>query len=84
MIFLQVLIALIIGLFIYVTLAAVIRRFWMGPPAEPDPETLEKVNLEYRCDVCGSQVTMTVAPQGEVLDAPRHCKEDMILVTPIN
>ena len=84
MIIVQILIGIAIALVIYVTLAGALRKFWMGPPAEPDPETLEKVDIAYRCAVCGAEVTMTVAPQGDVLDAPRHCKEDMIIVTPVN
>ena len=30
-----------------------------------------------RCTVCGAEVTMTAAPDEEV-DAPRHCREDMV------
>lgn len=77
-----VLIALILGVLLYVTLAGVLRRFWISAPSEPDPETIESVNINFRCGVCGAEVTMTMAPQGEVPEAPRHCREDMILVTP--
>lgn len=81
MIVVQIICGFLIGAGLYVVLAGALRKFWMGPPSEPDPESLEKVNLAYRCSVCGAEVTMTVAPQGDVLDAPRHCKEDMYLTT---
>ncbi len=50
------------------------------PPAEPDPTAIRKVHYRYRCGVCGTEVTMTAAPEGEVPNAPRHCREDMNLV----
>jgi hypothetical protein len=50
------------------------------PPAEPDETLLRPVNYRYRCTVCGTEVVMTSAPDGDVPDAPRHCREDMSLV----
>ena len=49
------------------------------PPDEPDLSKLEPVDYRYRCMVCGAEVTMTRAPGDEEPDAPRHCREDMIL-----
>ncbi len=59
----------------------------IGGLADPIPEPLEagllrKVKLVYRCSICGAEVRMTVAPT-EDPEAPRHCLEDMELVTPI-
>jgi hypothetical protein len=51
------------------------------PPPPPAGE-LRKVRLVYRCSLCGTEVRMTSA-NDEVPDAPRHCMEDMDLVTPI-
>ena len=55
--------------------------------AQPVPEPLEagklrKVKLVYRCSICGAEVKMTVA-SSEDPEPPRHCLEDMELVTPI-
>lgn len=55
--------------------------------AQPVPEPLEagklrKVKLVYRCSICGAEVKMTVA-SSEDPEAPRHCMDDMELVTPI-
>jgi len=52
------------------------------PPPPPDPGTIRRVRLVYRCSVCGAEVRMTAAPS-EDPEAPRHCMEDMDLVTPI-
>jgi len=53
------------------------------PMAEPPPPgEMRKVKIEYRCDICGSEVRMTSAPDEEP-PAPRHCLEDMILITPV-
>lgn len=55
--------------------------------AQPVPEPLEagklrKVKLVYRCDICGAEVKMTAAAS-EDPEPPRHCLEDMQLITPI-
>jgi hypothetical protein len=65
---------------IYVIGAAIIRKFHIEAPAEPDPEDLVPVDLRYRCGVCGAEVTMTAAPDEEPTP-PRHCREDMDLVS---
>ena len=54
-----------------------------APPAEPPPPgEMRKVKLNYRCDICGSEARMTMAPD-EDPPAPRHCLEDMDLLSPI-
>ena len=50
------------------------------PPPLPSGE-LRRVNLRYRCPVCGMELKMTAAPDEEPA-APRHCLEDMDLVAP--
>jgi hypothetical protein len=51
-------------------------------PEPPPPGELRKVKIEYRCTICGTELRMTVA-NDEMPDAPRHCLEDMDLVTPV-
>jgi hypothetical protein len=51
-------------------------------PEPPDPGELRKVKLTYRCAICGAEVRMTIAPQQDP-EPPRHCLEDMDLVTPV-
>jgi hypothetical protein len=54
------------------------------PIPEPPPAgELRKVKLTFRCSICGTEVRMTTA-NDEMPDPPRHCLEDMDLVTPVD
>jgi hypothetical protein len=60
----------------------------LGGLAQPVPEPppageLRKVKLTYRCSICGTEVRMTTA-NDEMPEPPRHCLEDMDLVTPVD
>lgn len=50
-------------------------------PEPPPPGELRKVKLVYRCSVCGTEVRMTSAVDANP-DPPRHCMDDMDLLTP--
>ena len=76
----KVAVAIAACLCIYLTGTFVVRSLSHGPPPEPEIGRLRKVNYRYRCTVCGTEVTMTAAPEDEVPNAPRHCREDMNLV----
>jgi hypothetical protein len=52
-------------------------------PEPPPPGELRKVKLMFRCSICGTEVRMTAA-NDEMPDPPRHCQEDMDLVTPVD
>lgn len=73
------LIALAIGLAILIVTLRVARMIAAGPPPEPDPDAVQEVALDYRCSVCGMQLTVTHA-QDHDEEPPRHCREDMIPV----
>jgi len=51
-------------------------------PEPPPPGELRKVRIVYRCAVCGTEVRMTTA-NDEVPAPPRHCMDEMELVTPV-
>jgi hypothetical protein len=54
-----------------------------APPVEPpEPGQLRKINVKYRCDVCGVELKLTLAPD-EDPPPPKHCLEDMIVVAPL-
>jgi hypothetical protein len=54
------------------------------PVPEPPPAgELRKVRIMYRCSICGTEVRMTVA-NDEMPDPPRHCQDEMDLVTPVD
>jgi hypothetical protein len=52
----------------------------MAPP--PPAGELRKVNVRYRCSVCGLEIKLTLAPD-EDPPPPRHCLEDMDVVAPL-
>lgn len=61
---------------------AVLRALSTPLPAPPPPGELRKVNLRFRCSVCGTELRMTAAPD-EDPEPPRHCLEDMQVVAPV-
>lgn len=79
--FVRIGIALVAGLVIYAVATASIRMFKTMPPEEVPPGDLRPVDYRYRCIVCGAEVTMTGTPGDEVPEPPRHCREDMALVS---
>ena len=77
----RILIAVLVAVLLYLFAVRLVRGMMRpGPPDEPDIATLRPVELHYRCQICGAEVTMTAAPGDEEPDAPRHCKDDMVLV----
>lgn len=81
----------VVRLLIAIGAATLIIRIGMAvlrglayPINEPPPAgEMRKVKMTYRCDICGTEVRMTLAPD-EDPEAPRHCLEDMRLVTPVD
>jgi hypothetical protein len=76
---LRIVVAVAVAVTLYVIGANLLRKFHVAPPAEVDPDDIKPVNLRFRCIVCGAEVTMTAAQEGDP-EAPRHCREDMVLV----
>lgn len=58
----------------------ILGSFARPVPAPPDPGELRKVRLIYECSICSTTVRMTMA-NDEVPEPPRHCMEDMALLT---
>ena len=63
-----------------------VGRMMLGGLIRPIPEPppageLRRVKLLFRCSICGTEVRMTSA-NDQVPDPPRHCLEDMDLMTP--
>ena len=61
---------------------AVLRMLGRGQPQPPPAGEMRKVDLRYRCDLCGAEVRMTLADD-EMPEPPRHCQDEMRLVTPV-
>jgi hypothetical protein len=62
---------------------AMLRGLARPVPEPPPVGELRKVKIAFRCDVCGMEARMTLAPD-EDPDPPRHCLEDMRLITPVD
>ncbi|MFP3913521.1 MAG: hypothetical protein ACOCUZ_00120 [bacterium] len=74
----QILIALGIGAVIWVVSMKMLRML-VTPPPEVDPDDVVETHQDYRCSVCGTEVTLRVANVRE--DAPpKHCREEMVPV----
>ncbi len=76
-------IAIVIALVIMRIGIAVMTSFVRPMPEPPPAGELRKVKLLYRCSVCGTEVRMTAAVD-EDPDPPRHCMDEMDLLTPVD
>lgn len=59
-----------------------LRALSRPPIPPPEPGELRKVNVRFRCDVCGVELKLTLAPDDDP-PPPRHCLEDMVEVAPL-
>ncbi|MGF1617687.1 MAG: hypothetical protein ACFCU2_07735 [Acidimicrobiia bacterium] len=76
--FIDVLLALVLGFTIWRGSIAMIRMM-STPPPEIDPDDVKEVDQDYRCTVCGAELTMRAVNVRDEA-APRHCREDMVPV----
>ena len=60
----------------------VLRALANPLPEPPPPGEMRRINLRYRCGICGVELKLTAAPE-EDPPPPRHCLEDMQLVAPV-
>lgn len=78
----KIVIAIFAALVIFRVGYAILRTLSTPMPGPPPPGELRKVKMLYRCSLCGAEVRMTMA-NDETPEPPRHCMEDMELVTPV-
>lgn len=73
---LDILLALFFAWVIWKSSIAVIRLLSTPPPAV-DPTDVVAIDQDYRCSVCGAELTMrSVNPLED--KPPRHCREEMV------
>ena len=72
---LNVIIAILMGYVIWRVSISTLRML-ATPPPDIDPADIVETEQKFRCSICGTEVTMTVANVVEQ-KAPRHCREDM-------
>jgi len=71
----------VLAAYVILRIGMFMLRSIASPPPTPEEGELRKVNLRYRCSICGAEVKMTQASE-ELPEPPRHCMEDMDLVAP--
>ncbi len=74
--------ALLIGLLLWKTGIGMLRSMTTPLPPPPPAGEMRRINVKYRCSMCGLEIKMTLAPD-EDPPPPRHCLEDMDLIAPI-
>jgi hypothetical protein len=72
---------LLIGVVIMRVGVGMLRSLGTPMPGPPPAGEMRRVNLRYRCSLCGTEVRMTSAID-ELPEPPRHCMEDMDLLAP--
>jgi hypothetical protein len=77
-----VIVAVVVAAFLLKVGLALLRGLGSPLPPPPPAGEMRRVNLKYRCSICGAEVKMTLATD-EMPEAPRHCQEDMDLVAPV-
>jgi hypothetical protein len=73
---------ILMGVVLWKSGVAMLRSMTTPMPPPPPAGELRKVNVRYRCSVCGLEIKLTLAPD-EDPPPPKHCLEDMDLVAPI-
>ncbi len=73
---------LLIGVVLWKAGMGMLQSLSHPPAPPPEPGALRKVNVRYRCDVCGTELKMTMAPDDDP-PPPKHCLEEMIVVAPL-
>jgi hypothetical protein len=77
-----VLLGLVVMVVVWRVGMAMLKALSAPPAPPPEPGELRKVNVRYRCDVCGVELRLTMAPDDDP-PPPKHCLEDMIVVAPL-
>lgn len=72
----------LMGWFLWKTGTMMLRSMTSLPPEPPPVGELRKVNRRYRCDVCGTEMRLTMAPDDDP-PPPTHCLEEMTEVAPL-
>jgi hypothetical protein len=74
----DIVLAVLIGLTIWIGSVTVIRML-STPPPEVDPDDIVIVDQDYKCTVCGAELTMRAVNPAED-KPPKHCREEMVAV----
>ena len=70
------------GLVLWTSVIGMLRGLAAPRPTPLPAGEMRRVNVRYRCSVCGLEIRLTMAPD-EDPPPPRHCLEDMDVMAPI-
>jgi hypothetical protein len=73
---------LLMGVVLWKVGIGMLRALSRPLPPPPPAGEMRRVNVRYRCGVCGVELRLTMAPD-EDPPPPRHCLEDMDVVAPL-
>ncbi|MCY3563759.1 MAG: hypothetical protein F4Z79_02600 [Acidimicrobiia bacterium] len=71
-------VALLIGVVVW-RLCLWFLRAMAAAPDQPDPDSIVEAYQDYRCTLCGTELTVRMASVSET-SPPRHCREEMVAV----
>ena len=73
----------VLAMYLIVRAGLAILRGMAAPiPEPPPPGELRKVKIQFQCQMCGTEVRMTMSTDEEP-EPPRHCMQEMELVAPV-
>lgn len=75
---LDLVVALLIGVAVW-RLCLWFLRALAAHPEQQAPGAVVEMEQDYRCSLCGTELTVRVASVSETA-APRHCREEMVAV----
>jgi hypothetical protein len=76
------LVGIVIMVIVWRSGIGMLRGMTSSLPPPPPAGEMRRINVRYRCSVCGVELRMVMAPDQDP-PPPRHCLEDMDLVAPI-
>jgi hypothetical protein len=75
-------VGLLIMRFVWKFGIGMLRSMTTSMPPPPPSGEMRKINVRYRCSVCGVELRVVMAPD-EDPPPPKHCLEDMDIVAPL-
>ncbi|MEY3805488.1 MAG: hypothetical protein RIR69_300 [Actinomycetota bacterium] len=75
-------VGLVIMRFVWKFGFGMLRSMTTSMPPPPPSGEMRKINVRYRCSVCGVELRVVMAPD-EDPPPPKHCLEDMDIVAPL-
>ncbi len=76
-------VAVVVGYGLFMIGVKTVGSFARPIPDALPPGELRRVKLNYRCDICGTELRLTLA-NDQVPEPPKHCTEPMILTTDLD